>query len=333
MYALKEDLLLVIVEGKRYQVKITKRNGDLITNCIKKCQELDEYDPTDGGYTQVLDDIKNMVNPANKIECKTDGRFIFDGEDQLFLKGAEYEPIPDLLAQRILDFLDNGINVNALVNFWKNCLLNEDQEAIKGLFRFLEHNGHPITINGYFFGYKKVQISKRYDKKTGDVVQAWEFDEDTGEKKYVISDQTVFQDMHSGTFKQKIGDVKTMPRKDCNSDPNVMCSTGLHIASWDYAGGDLFQEGGFGGSDIDKAIVTVIVNPRHVVAVPHDYNGTKMRCCEYYLAGLSNSELQDIYSDNKYLSTEQKEMEADIAKRIDIKDEEKARLRFLMNRS
>ncbi len=177
MFVLKDDSLLVVVEGKRYKKTITKHNKDLITNCAKLCQELEKekLGPNETRYVQIIEELTNLLSPANMIECKTDGRFIFDGENDLFLKGAEYEPIPKLLAQRILDYLEHGLDVNNLVNFWKNCLLNPDKKAVEGLFRFLEHNGHQITSNGYFFGYKKVQVDKRFDKKTGEVVQAWEY--------------------------------------------------------------------------------------------------------------------------------------------------------------
>jgi hypothetical protein len=60
-----------------------------------------------------------------------------------------------------------------------------------------------------------------------------------------------------------------MPREEVDEDPNRTCSTGLHVACFDYA------------KDFGERLIEVKVNPRDVVAVPVDYNGTKLRCCQF----------------------------------------------------
>jgi len=81
---------------------------------------------------------------------------------------------------------------------------------------------------------------------------------------------TIYEAQHKGPFGQDIiiGTPVSMPRSECDNDPNSSCSRGLHCKSISYGMG-------FGSN----SLVTVI-NPYNVVAIP---NGefSKFRCCEY----------------------------------------------------
>jgi len=78
-----------------------------------------------------------------------------------------------------------------------------------------------------------------------------------------------FKDSYSGKFDNSPGSVCKMDRSEVDDNPNNTCSHGLHVASHSYADG-------FGSK-----LVEVKVNPRDVVAVPRDYDGKKMRVCEF----------------------------------------------------
>ena len=80
-----------------------------------------------------------------------------------------------------------------------------------------------------------------------------------------------FKDCHTGTFDNSIGAEVWMDRSKVDPDPSVTCSRGLHVAAFPYAQG--FYPNG--------KLVEVKVSPMDVVAVPDDYNGQKMRVCEY----------------------------------------------------
>jgi hypothetical protein len=62
-----------------------------------------------------------------------------------------------------------------------------------------------------------------------------------------------------------------MERSQCDSNPDVTCSAGLHVAACSYA----WAHGGSGYK------ICVKVNPMNVVAIPKDYENQKMRCCEF----------------------------------------------------
>jgi hypothetical protein len=83
-----------------------------------------------------------------------------------------------------------------------------------------------------------------------------------------------YTDVHSSTYQNHIGAVLKMPRNQVDDNPNNTCSHGLHVCSFNYLSS-------FGGT----RIVVCEVNPEHVVAIPTDYDHTKMRVCEYKVVG------------------------------------------------
>jgi len=102
-----------------------------------------------------------------------------------------------------------------------------------------------------------------------------------------------YMDIHSGTFDNSVGKVCSMPRFKVDENPDNTCSYGLHVCSFDYLPH-------FGGG-FDRVVICE-VNPKDVVAIPKDYNNTKMRVCEYKVIG----ELDDKTCDelrNKYCVT------------------------------
>lgn len=78
-----------------------------------------------------------------------------------------------------------------------------------------------------------------------------------------------FKDQHTGTMDNSVGQIVSMPRDQVNDNPNDTCSSGLHVACFAYA------------KTFAPKLLEVKVNPADVVAVPVDYNGTKMRVCKF----------------------------------------------------
>lgn len=78
-----------------------------------------------------------------------------------------------------------------------------------------------------------------------------------------------YWDTHTGkTYLNTIGSIIEMPRNMVDDNPNQTCSNGLHVCSQKY---------GMYGS----RLLLVAVDPADVVAVPNDYNQSKMRVCKY----------------------------------------------------
>lgn len=166
-------------------------------------------------------------------------------DGEIYVRGVK---APTALGRKILAFSNDGLPCGPLVRFAEKLQLNPSYRAVNELFQFLEKNDHPLTEEGNFIAYKRVR---------GD-----------------------FTDIHSGTFDNSPGANPTLPRNQVNEDPTQTCSYGLHVANWDYAHNQFRSH----DPATDK-MVEVEVNPADVVAVPVDYNQSKMRVCAYKVLG------------------------------------------------
>lgn len=183
------------------------------------------------------DELLDLIDPTIAIVKHSSGLFgVKCG--QVYMDG---EALPDALSVRILDFVNTKIPFMPLLKFWENCKLNPDPRAKTDLYKFLEHNGHPITSDGCFIAYRAVRND--------------------------------FLDKYTGTIDNSVGAVVKMNRADVDCDPNTTCSRGLHAAAYDYARNSYGTNG--------DVLVEVKINPKDVCAIPTDYNNQKMRVCEY----------------------------------------------------
>jgi hypothetical protein len=119
----------------------------------------------------------------------------------------------------------------------------------------------------------------------------------------------VFTDMHTRTFRIKIGEPVCMERKECDGDPAVECSYGLHVGATKYV--EKF-------ANSNSTILVCFVNPANVVAVPN-YDHSKMRVTEYFpyaIADYSDGKIdivEEMYFENDYMTYEIQELENQIA--------------------
>lgn len=112
-----------------------------------------------------------------------------------------------------------------------------------------------------------------------------------------------FTDFFSGSTHVRLGGTVSMPREDCDNDPNQACSRGLHIGTPQYVQN-------YGGRN--AAYIACLVNPMNVVAVPADYSYMKMRVCEYYAYGMvdldQGVEIRTPYFEIDYKTWEEREL-------------------------
>jgi hypothetical protein len=85
-----------------------------------------------------------------------------------------------------------------------------------------------------------------------------------------------FKDIYTGTFDNSVGQTVKMLRFKVDPNPEETCSHGLHVCSFSYL--PKF-------SHADGHVMVCKVNPAHVVAIPADYNNTKMRVSQYEVIG------------------------------------------------
>lgn len=128
------------------------------------------------------------------------------------------------------------------------------------------------------------------------------------------SDVPVYTDMFSRTMSIVLGKPVKMDRKNCDSDPQVDCSVGLHLGSTGYVNdyGSSVQ----GGKGV---ILVCFISPANVVAVP-TADCTKMRVSEYFPFAIATYEdgkidvVEQAYYEDDYQQYELEELEAQIAK-------------------
>lgn len=202
----------------------------------------------ENGGREVLDlfDVTKVI--ATKFEALSERVSVRNG--RIFLDGDE---VNNVLTQQILRFLDNGENFEPLVKFYDRLAQNPNQDSVEQLYRWLQSHDFTITDDGKIIGYKGV-----------------ESDGNGGYQSVKSGTAIVNGEEISGKIPNAIGSVVEMPRSAVTFDPDVTCSYGLHVGTYDYAKG-----WGYG------AILKVLVDPRDVVSVPSDCNGAKLRTCRY----------------------------------------------------
>lgn len=238
------------------QINYVILSGSLIVNFNGETHNIAS---TDGRYQLVLDAIKS--GRLNEIPDLVDttkalrdaGVDVRDGV--VFM---DNQPLPDQLSDRVLQFFHEGLPFEPLIKFWRKLKKNPSFNSRMQLFKFLEHNGHPITTEGNFIAYRSVTRN--------------------------------FKDHHTKSMDNSVGKIVEVDRSQVDDNPNNTCSHGLHVACLSYA-----QD--FGS---DRVIVDVEVDPADVVAVPTDYNGTKMRVCKFKVVAISNGLRKETLVESSY---------------------------------
>lgn len=81
-----------------------------------------------------------------------------------------------------------------------------------------------------------------------------------------------YKDKYTRTLNNNVGCKVSVPRNEVDENPDQTCSNGLHVCSYSYV--QHFLNRG-------DRLVCVEVDPVDVVAIPRDYNDSKMRTCGY----------------------------------------------------
>lgn len=254
-YFVSDSSITVFAEGKTYTVGDDHPNFNVIKNGLQNRSYIDARD-----LIADLDQTRELVEAVvdSDVISIEDGVVVYSDEN-----GNRIQ-IANGLTKRLVYMIKRGINARHLVRFVENLMENPLPSAIMELYEFLDANNLPITGDGCFLAYKKVNND--------------------------------YKDLYTGRFDNSIGAVVEMPREEVDSNREVTCSNGLHFASQDYMP--------HYGSSISQGnrIVIVKINPRDVVSFPTDYGNAKGRCCRYEVfAELPTDEhrIRPMYADSK----------------------------------
>lgn len=163
-------------------------------------------DGTHPNYSAIRDALRRkdhvvaeqLINVAKAITNYVSGRVRIDG-DQVFYGDRE---VKGSVVTRILGMIKEGFDPKPMINFLDNLMANPSRRAVNELYDFLEATNLPITEDGYFLAYKKVNDN--------------------------------YKDLYTGTMDNSVGSTPSMPRNAVNEDKDQTCSEGLHFCSFSY---------------------------------------------------------------------------------------------------
>ncbi len=144
-----------------------------------------------------FDDIDSMLTTPI---TKSLGKFQVDANGVI---NIGKKALPRTLSDRLVQFVESGIDTTPLERFWANCESNPIPAAVNELFDFMERNRVCLTADGCFVAYKGVRDD--------------------------------YKDVYSGTYDNKPGAVISMPRSQVDADRRNECSHGFHVGGYSYA--------------------------------------------------------------------------------------------------
>ncbi len=148
------------------------------------------------------DRAQTLAQPAQAVRTAVAG---IDGCDVRIEDGIVFfgdTPVHNTLTDRMLSMLAKGFDVQPLMLFLDNLMENDSFRAINELYGFLEVSSLPITEDGHFLAYKRINND--------------------------------YTDCHSGKIDNSVGAVVEMERRNVDDDKDNTCSSGLHFCARGY---------------------------------------------------------------------------------------------------
>jgi hypothetical protein len=262
-YIVKKDSVTVMFDGVTHTVQ------DGMINYVSLREAIRNKD---------WDSIPSLLNPAKVVESFGSGTIeVRDGE--VYYQGAIMR---NGLTQRIIDMASEGFDVGPMTNFLGYLMQNPSKTSVDELYSWLEGTSLPITEDGYFMAYKKVQ-DNYLDIHSGLVLNKPADLMTDADLEYIKKPQkSVIVEVIDGVT------TVSMPRNQVDDNRNRTCSQGLHFCSLSYL------PNYYGGSG---RILLVKINPADVVSIPSDYDNAKGRAWRYQIVGEhTGGECQEAYS-------------------------------------
>lgn len=193
---------------------------------------------------------------------------IFTGSDaKHYTVSLDNVEIPNI--NKIDNYIDLAVETketSGLINLTKRltAMISERDHSVQDVLDFLSKSDLPLTSSGDIIAYRSV-------------------------KKHPTGG---YRDFYSGLVYQDKGYEVSMNPELLDKDRKHLCSTGLHVASMEYALG-------FYSHNADRAMLLILVRPEDIITVPHN-DPTKIRVSKYSVLGvLSESALEELQTTKK----------------------------------
>lgn len=196
---------------------------------------LQSRDPDEDRLATLLD-LKRAVADYMRGDVEIIG-------DTVYYKGEE---VGSVIAMKIIQLFKGGYDPDPMMLFLNNLMQNPITSAREELYQWLEAGNAPITPDGCFLAYKRINEN--------------------------------YTDSYTGKMDNSVGKIVSVPREQVDTNRLCTCSFGLHFCQLGYLDH-------YGHVDSRYRVVVVKVNPANVMSIPVDYNFQKGRTFEYEVVG------------------------------------------------
>ena len=183
-YILTTQVLTIVIDNKQYSINSNHINFDKIVDKIKNND---------------TSDLIQLISIKEMIKKYSFGKITITSDDELYYGGLV---IHNSLSKKIVEMFKDGFPFDPMIKFMQNLMDNPSDDAKEELYSFLEYGDMPITNDGCFLAYKKVNKD--------------------------------FTDCYTGTIDNSVGNIVTMNRNNVDDNRLNTCSTGLHFCSKQY---------------------------------------------------------------------------------------------------
>ena len=255
-YIIQGTNIVLVVDGEQFTVNPSHIHYEAIRSAIK---------------TNDWEAVNRYINPVRSVLEFGAGNIEIQGQ-RLFWQGRELD---NSLVNKIVSMLQEGFDVSPLTAFMDRLMQNPSATSVNELYLFLETGVMPITPDGYFLAFKRVNEDYT-DVHSSSVLNkpaALMTEED-------LAALTAKSGKRAEVTVAMVDGVTTvsMPRNAVDDLRNRTCSYGLHFCSREYLNS-------FPGS----RIVVLKIDPADVVSIPSDYNNAKGRTWRYQVIGEVNA--------------------------------------------
>lgn len=137
---------------------------------------------------------------------------------------------------------------------------------------FITPSGQLVEEGNLFLQISETRVSHTYFREPKSEIEFLGTLDQLAEKIASLPTLALYTDKYTRKMNIRIGEVVWKNREECDNNPGVGCSHGLHVGAFPYVKG-------FTGHN--DTVLACLLNPMNVVAVP-DYDQSKMRVSEYF---------------------------------------------------
>jgi hypothetical protein len=217
---------------------------------ISKEREIDKYNKVLELIRQDDEDaIVKLFDVVTQVSTKLGVTITKEGLVTYVNNEGQVEQLPPSLNKTLVAMYEQDeSSITPLILFWEKVRLNPSYRVNRCLFDFIEANNVVLNEKGNLILYKIVART---------------------------NDPEVFLDLYTRKVEQRFNVEIRMPRNAVDDNIDNLCSYGYHAACWQYLP---HYGSALSGKD---AILLVEVDPVDIVAIPRDYNNSKIRTCAY----------------------------------------------------